>query len=66
MEESLIRSKLKNEPFPDSQEVLQARLKYYTEYANFHEVNVVDCTESIEHINNIILEQMDIEPQQIG
>ena len=56
MKESHLRSKLKNEPFPDNEETLKFRL---TEYLNFinnnKEVISIDCDQSIESIHKDIL-----------
>ena len=56
VKESHLRSKLKNEPFPDNEETLKFRL---TEYLNFinnnKEVISIDCDQSIESIHKDIL-----------
>ena len=53
--ESLYRSKLKNEPFPDSKEVLKSRLNKYLEYvsANSNVIHI-DGTDEIENIHSEI------------
>ncbi|MBI9047759.1 MAG: hypothetical protein JEZ06_24960 [Anaerolineaceae bacterium] len=47
VEESLRRSRQKEEPFPDSEEVLQKRLDYYHEYSRLHKIQVINCQESV-------------------
>lgn len=54
VEESLRRSKMKNEPFPDSKEVLQKRLALYKELSSSHDWHVLDCMQPIKTINDDI------------
>lgn len=55
VEESVRRSKLKNEPFPDSPQVLEIRLKKYLEYAHNNKyVHHIDGLRNIEEVANEI------------
>jgi thymidylate kinase len=56
VEESIKRSKLKNEPFPDSKESLESRLKIYNSSVFFFGKNWVkiDGNDSINNTNDII------------
>lgn len=55
--ESLTRSKLKNEPFPDSEETLTRRLAKYLSYhtSNTHHL---DCSSSIGDVHSKILDHI--------
>jgi thymidylate kinase len=64
--ESMRRSKLKNEPFPDSKIVLQRRLKYYKDFGKLNEIVVVDCLKSVESVQYEILEQIYVKPERSG
>jgi thymidylate kinase len=60
VEESLKRSKLKNEPFPDSSYVLSSRLNMYIAYCECNKsVIQIDCSRSIEQIEEEILKIID-------
>lgn len=50
VEESLRRSKLKDEPFPDSEETLRRRLEFYQDFAQQGRGRVIDCTRTIDEI----------------
>jgi thymidylate kinase len=52
--ECLLRSKLKDEPFPDSEEVLSQRLKLYHELSGQHKVNTIDCLQAIDIVHKEI------------
>jgi dTMP kinase len=55
VEESMKRSLLKFEPFPDSSEALEQRLSYYETYANgTSEIHTIWCTKSADEVFNII------------
>jgi thymidylate kinase len=54
VEESLHRSKQKNVPFPDSEEVLQKRLNLYLELSSMHKWFVLDCLQPIKAIHKSI------------
>jgi len=59
IEESTKRSKLKNEPFPDSIEVLRKRLNQYLKFISNNSSAVqVDGSKSIDSVNRIILEEI--------
>lgn len=60
VEVSMLRSKLKNEPFPDSEEVLSWRFNMYMDETIFPSGNYVkiDCQESISSIQEIILDKL--------
>lgn len=59
VKESLIRSKLKNEPFPDSEETLKFRLSEYLNFINNNrEVISINCNQSIETIHQDILKHV--------
>ncbi len=53
-EESLRRSKQKDEPFPDSEETLKKRLKYYKELSSTVNWKILDCMRPVEEISNEI------------
>ncbi len=61
VEESLRRSKLKNEPFPDSPETLQSRLDMYKDYLNkkshFVEIN---CLGTPNEVSQEIFDKLSI------
>jgi dTMP kinase len=54
-EESARRSKLKNEPFPDSPETLAWRYARYQALADTGKWQAIDCQASIETVNQKIL-----------
>ena len=57
--ESQYRSKLKNEPFPDSYETLEFRLDEYLKFGSTHKVVVqIDCERRIELIHQEILDTL--------
>lgn len=58
IEESLRRSKLKNEPFPDSAETLQRRLELYETVAGRHHWLCIDCRASINSVQHLILDAL--------
>lgn len=60
VEESLRRSMQKNEPFPDSKEVLMKRLDYYQNQNLFSPTNwnIIDCTRPVEEIADEIKEKV--------
>jgi len=59
--ESQVRSKLKNEPFPDSKEVLESRLKDYMKYvASDKKVIHLDGTNKIDAIHSIIVKELNL------
>ena len=59
IEESIKRSKLKNEPFPDSIDVLKKRLNQYIKFiSNNSSIVHVDGSKSIDSVNKIILEEI--------
>ena len=47
VEESLTRSRLKAEPFPDSRETLEHRLAHYRTISNTEQFTMVDCTQPV-------------------
>lgn len=56
VEESLRRSKLKNEPFPDTPEVLEQRLDAYMSLQKQYNIwHFIDATRTIESIHNEVL-----------
>lgn len=56
VKESQLRSKLKNEPFPDNEETLKFRLSEYLYFINNNrEVISIDCNQSIKSIHQDIL-----------
>jgi len=58
-EESHKRSKLKNEPFPDSKNTLEKRLKDYLDFVSYSKFAVhIDCEQSIDLIHNIIVKEL--------
>ena len=59
IEESIKRSKLKNEPFPDSADALGKRLNHYIRFISNNSSAVhIDGTNSIDYVNKIILEEI--------
>ena len=58
-ETALMRSKEKNEPFPESREVYDLRRSLYQKYLP-SQCNVVDTSSSINDVNNEIIEKMRI------
>ena len=59
IEESIKRSKLKNEPFPDSIDVLKKRLNQYIKFAsNYTSTFHVDGSKSIDSVNKIIMREI--------
>jgi hypothetical protein len=56
VDESIRRSKLKNEPFPDSKEVLESRLSVYKTSDLFKGKNwiIINGVDSIEHSAGVI------------
>lgn len=60
VKESLRRSKLKNEPFPDSEDVLQRRLALYKELSSFNNWHVLDCLQPVSTIHRGIKMQIPV------
>jgi len=59
VKEALYRSKLKNEPFPDSESTLNIRLQSYLQYAeNNKKIKLINCEAPIEQILNQIYTQI--------
>ena len=59
--ESMRRSKLKNEPFPDSKEVLEKRLAIYDEFVQRTSYTVhINGINSIEEIHAQILKELNL------
>ena len=59
IKESLRRSKLKNEPFPDSKEVLESRLNKYLKYVSVNKDSIhIDGTGKIDNIHFNILKEL--------
>jgi thymidylate kinase len=59
VKESLRRSKLKNEPFPDSIEVLESRLNKYLKYVSVNKDAIhIDGTGKIDNIHFNILKEL--------
>jgi len=56
VEESLRRSMQKNEPFPDSKEVIMKRLDLYQKVSSANNWNIIDCTRPIEEVSAKIKE----------
>jgi len=57
VEESQRRSKLKNEPFPDTEETLKKRLKDYLQFAENNTYTIhIDGSKGIDEIHKYILE----------
>lgn len=55
---SLERSKLKDEPFPDFEEVLSERLKRYLDYSQKNcNTQLIQCDDSIQAVHNIIIQK---------
>jgi len=52
--ESRRRGQLKNEPFPDSPETLEKRLRFYRQYAETNRVLALDCLAQIDFISQKI------------
>ncbi|HBG05052.1 MAG: hypothetical protein A2075_16590 [Geobacteraceae bacterium GWC2_58_44] len=50
VEESLRRSKQKDEPFPDSEEVLKQRLAHYTRFSCTGDWHMINCTRLLDDI----------------
>ena len=61
VEESLRRSKQKNEPFPDSEEVLQKRANLYLELSSLYDWLVLDCLKPIDVIRKEIKSRLNNE-----
>ena len=63
--ESLRRSKLKDEPFPDSEEVLCQRLEMYKELSIKDDYHIMDCLQPIQEIHSQIIQNigLKLEPQ---
>jgi len=57
VKESLIRSKLKKEPFPDSEETLKSRLAKYSSY-HTSSTHHLDCSSSINDVHSKILDHI--------
>jgi len=55
VEESLRRSRLKNEPFPDTEEVLHRRLERYKQLTAKINWHIIQCTGTIEDIAGKII-----------
>ncbi|MEZ4909326.1 MAG: hypothetical protein R2774_00530 [Saprospiraceae bacterium] len=60
VDESLRRSKLKNEPFPDNKETLIKRLLHYNSLTKENYISI-DCMQSIEDIHELIINNFKIE-----
>ena len=58
VEESLRRSKLKDEPFPDSEEVLNYRIAEYKKMAKGKSFVLIDCMHPIQGVHQNILETL--------
>lgn len=58
VEESLRRSKLKDEPFPDSEETLLKRHTLYRELSKKTDFSEIECLESIDAIHQQILSEL--------
>ena len=59
VEESLRRSKEKQEPFPDSYDILKKRLKFYNEFNTLNpDVLKLDCMMGINTLKNIIFKDL--------
>ncbi len=56
--ESIKRSKLKDEPFPDSEIVLQKRHAFYSRYASAGGYILLDCCRSIDSIQSDIRQNL--------
>jgi dTMP kinase len=56
VEESLRRSQLKEEPFPDPPEILQQRLDYYYRFSKSMGWHVIQCVQPIDDIAREIAE----------
>ena len=54
VEESLRRSVIKKEPFPDSKDILQTRLFLYKKLSTLHDWNILNCLQPIEVIQKEI------------
>ncbi len=54
VDESIQRGKLKNEPFPDSPEILEKRLCFYQQYSETKDTVTFDCLAPIESIEQKI------------
>ena len=60
VDESLRRSMIKKEPFPDSKEILQARFFLYKELSTIHNWNILDCIQPIDVIQKEIKKHIQI------
>lgn len=60
VEESLVRSQRKSEPFPDSREVLEKRLEYYAALAELGYWNVLDGKDTPENLSTTIWNLLNI------
>ena len=61
VDESIKRSKMKNEPFPDSKEVLEKRLAIYDEFVQRTSYTVhINGINSIEEIHAQILKELNL------
>jgi len=60
VEESLRRSKMKNEPFPDSKAVLRQRLNLYSKIAADNNFHVIDCRQSIMAVHLAIIKHLSL------
>ncbi len=62
VDESITRSKMKNEPFPDSSEVLNVRLNTYLDYAkNNDKTDLIWCEKPLEIIHNEIINKLNVD-----
>lgn len=60
VKESLKRSKQKEEPFPDTEEVLKFRKELYENYImDRHDIIQIDGTKNVSEIHNFILENLE-------
>lgn len=64
VEESILRSKQKDEPFPDSEETLKKRLEYYRELSLTANWTVLDCMRPVEEIADEIIEKTEKDENQ--
>lgn len=58
VEVSKTRSRLKNEPFPDSEDTLKWRYEKYCELCRNNDYHYIDCTKSIEQVHEVILSKI--------
>ena len=57
--ESQKRSKLKDEPFPDSEDTLNNRLRNYLDFVNKNKfASHIDCSSGINDVHNMILKEL--------